>query len=428
MSVFANTLAEDIATAVATTPGVSFNAGTGMLTFSGASRLDIVRPTVSSGVGTLTLSDASDGGIGVSSALVTVGAPATAPNPFSFAAVTDSPLNAIHTSNAITVAGLDGPAVITIANGGTYSINSTSAAAFVDTPGVVNNGDLVRRRAPSAGAYETQIIYQTTIGTMTVDWPITTAVEDLSSDIEDHFFSLSFSPTFITEGQPFTSTIIRGGHVLQVGETVSVAYVKSAGDASLDTDFQNTHDEDCTAAAAAVTGVTYDETTNRFTFDHTSPTSFQITRTSIIDEPGPDVKTLTMQLTTASHGTVTDGAKTLAIMDVEPVIRVSGSTTIAAISEDAAVGTVIGPLTVTGGAGTYTVSFTDDAGGAFAIVDGDLVTNTNFDFETQSTYQFVLHADNGEGNAFDQPFSLSIANVAEGVTWQYAGLVALRAA
>lgn len=85
----------------------------------------------------------------------------TTPNAFSFTDQTGVALSSTITSAAITVAGIDAAATITV-TGGTYDINGSGT--FVSTPGTVNNGDTVRARHTSSASYETATNTVVTIG------------------------------------------------------------------------------------------------------------------------------------------------------------------------------------------------------------------------------------------------------------------------
>ena len=85
---------------------------------------------------------------------------AAAPGAFSFIDQTDVALNAIITSNEVTVSGINAAAAISV-TGGEYSING---AAYTNTAGTVNNGNTVRVRHTSSSNHATQVDTTLTIG------------------------------------------------------------------------------------------------------------------------------------------------------------------------------------------------------------------------------------------------------------------------
>lgn len=88
------------------------------------------------------------------------GAADTTPDAFSFVDQTNVALSTQITSAAITVAGINSPADITV-TGGTYSVNG---GAFTAAPGTVNNGDTVTARHTSSAALSTATDTVVTIG------------------------------------------------------------------------------------------------------------------------------------------------------------------------------------------------------------------------------------------------------------------------
>lgn len=85
----------------------------------------------------------------------------TTPDQFSFSDQSGVALSATITSAAITVAGIDAAATITV-SGGTYDINGSGT--FTADPGSVNNGDTVRARHTSSASYLTATNTVVTIG------------------------------------------------------------------------------------------------------------------------------------------------------------------------------------------------------------------------------------------------------------------------
>jgi hypothetical protein len=96
----------------------------------------------------------------------------TTPNAFSFTDVDDVDLDTEQVSNAITVAGINSPAPISV-TGGEYAVNG---GAFTAGPGTVNNGDSVVVRHTSADTEGTTTNTVLTIGGISGTFTSTTLV------------------------------------------------------------------------------------------------------------------------------------------------------------------------------------------------------------------------------------------------------------
>jgi hypothetical protein len=95
------------------------------------------------------------------------------PDAFAFSDQTGVGILSTCTSNAVVVAGINGPAAISI-TGGEYSVNG---GAWTSAPGTVVNGDSVRVRHTAAAAYETQTDTVLDIGGVTDTFSSTTEAE-----------------------------------------------------------------------------------------------------------------------------------------------------------------------------------------------------------------------------------------------------------
>jgi hypothetical protein len=130
-----------------------------------------VRHTVSGTVGQAAATTMTVGGVSDSFNTVSA-APDTTPDPFSFADVTGAQLSTSTASAPITVAGITGPASISIAGAdGQYRING---GAWTSSSGTVANGDQVEVRLTSAGQYVTAINTVLTIGGVSDTFTVTT--------------------------------------------------------------------------------------------------------------------------------------------------------------------------------------------------------------------------------------------------------------
>lgn len=96
----------------------------------------------------------------------------TTPDAFSFTDQTNVSTSSTITSAAITVAGINAAATITI-SGGTYDINSSGS--FTSSSGTVNNGDTVRARHTSSASNSTATNTTVTIGGVSDTFTSTTS-------------------------------------------------------------------------------------------------------------------------------------------------------------------------------------------------------------------------------------------------------------
>jgi VCBS repeat-containing protein len=83
------------------------------------------------------------------------------PDVFSFTDVSNAALATLYTSDEITVAGTDDPALVVTITGGEYSKNGD---AYTVLPGTATNGDTFSVRGTSAATYSTSVEVELTIG------------------------------------------------------------------------------------------------------------------------------------------------------------------------------------------------------------------------------------------------------------------------
>lgn len=123
----------------------------------------------------------------------------TTPDAFTFTAATGAALSAVVTSNAITVAGIDNSAPISITDG-EYSIDS---GTFTTSAGTVDDGQSVQVRRTSSSTVSTDVSTTLDIGGVTSTFTITTL-----ADGTDPQATIAFPPPVsMTEG---TTVNIRG--------------------------------------------------------------------------------------------------------------------------------------------------------------------------------------------------------------------------
>ena len=98
-------------------------------------------------------------------------------------------------------------------------------------------------------------------------------------------------------------------------------------------------------------------------------------------------------------------------------ISLSSST----VSENMPIATVVGALSSTdvdvGDTHTYSLvaGGGDTDNGSFGISGTNLITDETFDFETKDTYSIRLQSDDGNGGTYEKEFTITIANLVEGL-------------
>ncbi len=92
-----------------------------------------------------------------------------------------------------------------------------------------------------------------------------------------------------------------------------------------------------------------------------------------------------------------------------PRIRLSSTV----IAENAEVNDVIGTLSVANGSGSYTFSITADPDGKFNISGTDLRVDAALDYETATSHQVTIEADNGVDPPISRTFTIRVTNVLE---------------
>jgi hypothetical protein len=92
-----------------------------------------------------------------------------------------------------------------------------------------------------------------------------------------------------------------------------------------------------------------------------------------------------------------------------PSIQLSGLS----IAEDASSGSVVGSLSVINGSGDYTFTIIDDPDGKFAIDGDDLEDDATLDYETATSHQVTVRADNGVDPPIERTFTIQVINVLE---------------
>jgi hypothetical protein len=143
----------------------------------------------------------------------------TAPDGFSFAPVVDVEPGSMQTSNAITVAGINDGAPISVV-GGSYRING---AAATSTPATVQAGDQVSVQLTASSSYGAQTTATLSIGGVSAAFKATTRVADVKAD------AFSFAPV----AGVARSTVISSNGIIVSGVEQNVAIAVEGGEYSI---------------------------------------------------------------------------------------------------------------------------------------------------------------------------------------------------
>ncbi len=132
----------------------------------------MLQQTSSGSFSTLTTATLDIGGVSGAFDVTTL-AEDTTPNAFSFIAQTNVALSTLTTSNIITVSGINTASPISIAVGGTYSIDG---GTYTSATGTVNNGDTVMLQQTSSGSFSTLTTATLDIGGVDGAFDVTTTL------------------------------------------------------------------------------------------------------------------------------------------------------------------------------------------------------------------------------------------------------------
>lgn len=83
------------------------------------------------------------------------------------------------------------------------------------------------------------------------------------------------------------------------------------------------------------------------------------------------------------------------------------------IPEGSAIGTVVGPVTVTNGNGSYTITIKTDPDSKFTFNTGSVKLAAGVDYESKQAHSITLKADNGVDTPLEATFTVPITNVLE---------------
>lgn len=300
----------------------------------------VVRHTSASGFSSDTRTTLIIGG--VSGAFIsTTEVQDTTPDAFSFTANTAVDINAVQTSSAITIAGINSATPISI-DSGSYSINS---GAYTSSAGMVNAGDVVTVRHTSSSSFSTDVTNTLTVGGVSAGFTSTTEVQDTTPDAFSFSAKAAVRPSTV---QVFTSITVAGiNSATPISVSGGGAYSISSGSASR-TSF--------TSAPGMVNNG------DIVTVRHTSSSNFSTAVTSALTIGGVSanfVSTTEAQDTTPtpfSFGLI-NGVQALNTTLISPQVSITGINSAA-------------PISVTNG--EYSIN-----GGAFTSANGTISNGQN---------------------------------------------------
>ena len=111
----------------------------------------------------------------------------------------------------------------------------------------------------------------------------------------------------------------------------------------------------------------------------------------------------------------------LPVVGTGPIMVLSGSST----TDAAAIGDLVGTLSVVNGSGSYTFTLTSNPGGLFSITGNQLKVAAAL---SAGNKPITVHADNGAGSVLDWNFTIVVSAAGTGVTDDdWAGWVAAAA-
>ncbi|TJY59412.1 choice-of-anchor D domain-containing protein, partial [Sinimarinibacterium sp. CAU 1509] len=264
----------------------------------------------------------------------------TTPVLFSFTPVTDAALDALVTSDAITVTGIEAPTAISVSGDtdAAFCIDGNPCTAMIGA--TVSAGQSVRLQVRSSPDFGTTTTATVDIGGVTADFDVTTLAEDTSPD--------PFSFTAVTGADPST---------LQISDAITVAGINSPASVSVT---GGRYSIDGGAFTASVGTVNAGSSVR---VENTASPDFATTTTTTLDIAGVAAD---FDVTTRSADTQADAFSFTPANDVSRnTVIVSNGISVSGIEIAVPIGIVGGEYSVNGGA------YTSAAG---TVNDGDSVT------------------------------------------------------
>jgi CSLREA domain-containing protein len=204
----------------------------------------------------------------------------TIPDAFSFTAQTGVAISSPTTSNAITVAGIDNLAHISIA-GGSYSING---GGYTLNAGTVSNGDTVTLQQTSSASFSTLTTATLTIGGVDGAFDVTTQAIDTTPDAFNFIAQTGVALSTVATSDPITVSginsaanisIAGGTYSIKGGAYTSIAGTVSDGDTVIVRRTASGSYSTLTTATLTIGGVSgaFDVTTQAAITSYTGPTA-----------------------------------------------------------------------------------------------------------------------------------------------------------
>jgi hypothetical protein len=245
-------------------------------------------------------------------------APDSTPTAFSFTPISGADLSSVYVSNAVTVAGINITATVTV-SGGEYSVNG---GAYTDLDGQVAANDIIRLRLTSSASYDTTTTATLTIGGVAGTFSVRTKALVLDTT-PDSFVFLPVANAVLSI--LYTSnTITVAGLSDGVSVAVSVSggsYVKNGGTAATANTTAVNGDTFALKLTSSASYVTLAQA--RLTIGGVSG-AYSVTTTVAPADTVPDAFSFTA-VTDATRSTLyTSGAVTVAGINAATTVSVQG--------------------------------------------------------------------------------------------------------
>jgi hypothetical protein len=238
----------------------------------------------------------------------------TTPGAFSFTDQSGAELNAVITSNAITVSGINAATAISI-TGGTYSIGG---GAFGSAARTVTRGQTVQVRQTSSASFSTTTNAVLTIGGVNDTFSVTTLAEDVTPD--------AFS--FTDQTGVALSTVSTSNTITVSGINTAVAISVTGGAYSIDggafTEVAGTLTSGQTVQLRQTSSSSFSATTDTVLTIGGTGDTFSVT--TLAEDTAPDAFSLTDQTGVALSSERTSNSITVNGINSAAAISITGGT------------------------------------------------------------------------------------------------------
>jgi len=195
--------ASDPDTLIVTPLGAGMTSAAQAIVVAGGGVIDLTGVALSGGAGTLPVSGSGAAtltltGVPMTASAGTLTIPMdTTPDAFSFTDVTDATASTLYTSGAITVAGINGAATVTLSGtGANNAYEKNTSGTWTSAQGTANVGDTFKVRHTSSASASTATTSILTIGGVSDTYSVTTAAAGGNSFSDDFSGSLGDSGKF----------------------------------------------------------------------------------------------------------------------------------------------------------------------------------------------------------------------------------------